>query len=151
MKRTLAVVLLAGLPAAWAVDLNAPVTTTPTLGSEIRRGADAASARAEFEHVRRGEDLKYNHCIFDVGHTADQKVADPDPFDLGLFFAAWHSLDSLFVTVLSGAPELAPSAHESARSMYVVFHHLQEKLGVTDTQLLEATGRTSGLKPRLEF
>jgi hypothetical protein len=67
-------------------------------------GADTAAECSDVHLMREGADLRHNDCISRLGSTGAQKVADPDPFRLGLFFAAWSQLDSGLELASSGAP-----------------------------------------------
>ena len=129
------------------VDLNAPVATTPTVGSEIKRGVMAALDCP----LHADGHFAYNHCVFDVESRNRQKVVDPDPFDVGLFFGAWKQLDILVKVDQEHGTQDA-NLYELTRSHYSTFHQLGQKVHVTDAQILSASGLNPvSVEPRLEY
>ena len=143
--------LIAWVDSVIAVDLNAPINTTPTVGTEIKRGMDAA-----FQCPITVDPLSFSGCIFNFETQNRQKVVDYQPFDLGLFFEAWALLDSVGYTEHEVQGDLAQKTYVVARgraaSMYKVFRSIQQKLGVTDEQLVSLSSRKKEpLAQRLEF
>jgi len=93
--RSVALVVVFGIYGmnAGAVDLDAPVSKTPTVRSELKRGNDA-----EFEcllhHVPTRIDWRsYVTCIDEAIHNATQERRLSDPFLAGMYFAIVSHLD----------------------------------------------------------
>jgi hypothetical protein len=108
------------------VDLNAPVQTKPTIGSEIKRGFDVSNQCIHF--IGEGP-LAFEGCITQLEHKSRESLADPRAFDVGIYLSAWNLLD---------IPGM--NASDSTERMYELFRIAQGKLGVTDRQAVHAIG-----------
>jgi hypothetical protein len=123
---------------AAAADLNAPVNTQPTLLTEMQRGYRAAGP-CEITLAP----LDYSTCIFDISGREAARIATPDPFDIGIYLAAWTRLDEHMQADASlpdnsyAAADLS-GARSGAASFFVVVRNLQKKLGLTDAQVWRA-------------
>jgi hypothetical protein len=124
-----------------AADINAPIETRPTVGSEITRGTLAASDCS----FRYRIDLRgLEKCISDALSTDQQKQPNFLPFEVGLFWGrctAESQLIEAFTEIAATNPLAAsklPEVRESFRSSYGVFRNYQAKLGVTDQQLVDS-------------
>jgi hypothetical protein len=133
----LGVLLMVKIASSAAMDLNAPVNTTPTVGTEIKRGVDAANAC----DTSAMEPLNYALCIQGIDDRNAQKVVDSKPFDVGLYFAAWLSMDIIGSMPASNdfARHLGEAGHSEAASMYIIYRDFQRKLGVTDDDVITAS------------
>jgi hypothetical protein len=139
--------MIAGVMAALgaAPDLNAPLDTRPTLASEMRRGW---SAEAECYDVRSSP-LEYGLCVSRLGDRESARIGDPTPYKLGLYLRAWASMDLRFRSdgelAASNAFAAAdlPGARRECASDALVARGLQKRLGLTDAQLMSATGYKS--------
>jgi hypothetical protein len=123
-----------------AADLNAPLVDRPTLGSEIKRGWDAASDC----YLHNLEALADGQCISDASSAAQQQRSNYKPFELGLYFGEWQAEDLAAISAQSLsnnviAQQEAPEHAREAGAAYTVFRHLQAELGITDAQLMAAT------------
>jgi hypothetical protein len=123
-----------------AADLNAPLVDRPTLGSEIKRGWDAATDC----NLHNLEALADGQCISEASSTAQQQHSSYKPFELGLYFGEWQAEDlaAMSAQSLSNnviAQQDAPEHTWEAQGAYVVFRRLQAELGITDAQLMAAT------------
>jgi hypothetical protein len=83
-------------------------------------------------------------------------VVDYQPFDLGLFFAAWINMDVVAYPTNpiqnAYAQERYASARREAEAMYKIFRDHQKKVGVTDEQIVSASGmKKDHLIARLAF
>jgi hypothetical protein len=139
-------------PGAQSADLSAPINTTPTLGSEIKRGIDAAFSQCPNSF----DPLAFPQCVFAIEGKNRQKVVEYQPFDLGLFFEAWIRMDVAGFPSQELQSDLAQSHYTSARrqakAMYGVFRDYQTKLGVTDEQLISLSDyKKDHLRQRLEY
>jgi hypothetical protein len=138
---------------ACAADLNTPLNETPTLGSEIKKGHQAA------EDCSRGlpDPEMFVACISAQGSKSEQSTVNPKPFLLGLYFGAWWNTDLLAESAKSlpdnvFAQQRYPQWQNAAQGELTVVRTYQHDLGVTDGQLLEATGRDDPrTKARLTF
>jgi hypothetical protein len=144
--------MLMAFQSAPGVDLNAPLDTRPTLGSEMRRGYEAAS---ECSIVLQA--LDYELCTGRIGQAESARIGDATAFKLGLSLAAWAALDLHVQTdeKLTDNPmaraEL-PQARRWAASEFVVVRYFQRKLNLTDVQVRSgAGGINDALKPRWDF
>jgi hypothetical protein len=129
--------MLINYPAS-AVDLNKPINNTPTVATEIKRGSDAAW---QCDSVMTNA-LDYARCIFKVEELNRQKVVDYQPFDLGLFFAAWLNLDITAGSVKKVMGEDSTrfqDAYREADSMFTLFSSVQAEMKVSDKQLINIT------------
>lgn len=137
-----------------APDLNAPIDTQPTIGSEINRGTKAAFD-CSLQHV--SDALAFGECVSDAISADEQKQPNSLPFEVGALWGECTSEALLVKTDLELAPtnsvaaEELPSAQRELALSYKAFRHYQEKLGVTDQQLVAAVddlseaGRQSSL------
>jgi hypothetical protein len=136
---------------ARAVDLNAPVVNTPTVGSEIKRGFNAAMG---CNILLSGPE--FGLCIADIGEKVEQQTTNSDPFTVGLYFHAWEMMD------IAGYPDkpltfdLAKAryadAQQEAAGLFKVWTHYEKQLGVTDDQIISAIGiKGDKLKDRIAF
>jgi len=123
-----------------AADLNAPLSDHPTLGSEIKRGWDAAFDCS----LHNLNALADGQCISDASSAAQQQHSNYKPFELGLYFGEWQAEDLAAMSAQSLSNNVitrqaAPEHAREAAGAYTVFHHLQVELGVTDAQLMATT------------
>src|SRR6266536_1358723 len=100
--------------------LDAPLKpSTPTVGSEIYRGFSAPNActplvllagRMQRDPDERDHDERkaYRECIETLHNNAIQNYSSNAPFDVGLFFRAWHDA----VTKLEVRSRLIAEARE---------------------------------------
>jgi hypothetical protein len=163
--RSIARSAIAGLPVfiglygvLAAADLNAPVNNTPTIGSEIARGIDAANNCPMMRPRKVVDDDTYS-CIAGIANTNRQRMTAFEPFLLGLYFRSWLVMD--VAAYPSKAPDdaigerLETSARRDASEFYAAFRGYQKQLGVTDEQLIQATksagGSTASNQARLDF
>jgi hypothetical protein len=128
---------------AFAADLNAPISTTPTLGSEIRRGNEAAlDCAGSLSTTENPAD--FTRCINETQSKNDQKPGETRPFTLGLFFYAWVLERAFLMGEPEGhiAPNLPPRNLAYIKSdenlNFRIFRGEQKELGLTDAQLLSA-------------
>jgi len=142
--RLLSILFLTPLTASSAADQSAAIDSTSTLETEIRRGVYAESACAAIAVAQ-----DYVRCIFAVEARNQQKVVDYKPFDTGLFFRAWIAMDLLgnprSSADSSSSPQAAEAARQQAASMYTVFRADQRKVGVTDEQMIAASGMSKSI------
>jgi hypothetical protein len=136
--------MVLAIGAASATEPTSPVDTTPTPGAEIKRGIDAASACSGTLSAS-----DYVHCIFAVEARNQPMVVDYKPFDTGLFFKAWITMDLRANPTQPPANDLEIQGVEAARhqsaSMYIVFRADQRKVGVADEQLIDASNLPKSL------
>jgi len=145
----LSIPFLTPVAASSAADQSAALDSTSTLETEIRRGVEAESACSAITVAQ-----DYVQCIFAVEARNQQKVVDYKPFDTGLFFKAWIAMDLLGNPSGPANPNSEPQAvaagRHQAASMYTVFRADQRKIGVTDEQMIAASGMSKSiLEPRL--
>ena len=136
------VCLLAFGDVSFAADLNAPVSTTPTLGSEIHRGG-AAAADCAFNVNFEINALKFRQCLQGADSKNDQQRGETKPFSLGLYFEAWLLKYSLFNGERRhpgriSAANLVIDKREVA-SDFDIFRGLQRDLNISDAQLLSVS------------
>ncbi|HEX5264230.1 MAG TPA: hypothetical protein VFW13_11920 [Phenylobacterium sp.] len=143
---------LAYANAAWGTDVNAPLDTRPTLQTEMHRGYLAASGCAITL-----EALQYAICISHVSDAEEAKISNANPFNLGLFLAAWRVLDQQ-VRSFASLPDnrfaraAVPESQEQAASEFVVLRGLQKRLGLSDLQVRAASGaQNDALAERWNF
>jgi hypothetical protein len=141
---TLGILLLTPVGASSAADQSLITDSASTLETEIKRGVQAESACSA---IADAED--YAHCIFAVEARNQQKVVDYKPFDTGLFFKAWITLDLLGnpggpADTRSASPAAA-AARQQAASLYTVFRADQRKVGATDELMIAASGMPSSI------
>lgn len=129
--------------AAQAPDLNAPIDTRPTIGSEINRGNKAAFD-CSLQNV--ADALSFSQCVSDAISADQQKQPNSLPFMVGAYWGECVSEALMVKTDLELAPTNSiaaaelPTAQRALALSYSVFRHYQEKLGVTDEQLIAADG-----------
>lgn len=135
-----AVLLLTGIPAQ-AADLNSSIDTHPTVGSEIKRGDDAAF---ECGLHNIADPLSTSICVSNAVSEDKQRQPNSIPFVVGAFWGECKqqalSVDSssqLAATNSLAAAEL-PAAKRALAQAYEVFRHYQKQLDVTDEQLVDA-------------
>ena len=75
---------------ALGADLNAPINTTPTLGSEIARGASAAR---NCIITQTNRPIMGALCVHKQESQNRERMGNYEPFPLGLNFNAWKLLD----------------------------------------------------------
>jgi hypothetical protein len=127
--------------AAQAPNLNAPIDTRPTIGSEINRGYSAAFD-CSLQHV--ADALPFSQCVSDAVSTDQQKQPNSLPFMVGAYWgecvseALMVKSDRELAASNSVAAASLPDAERELGMSYPVFRHYQQKLGVTDQQLVEA-------------
>jgi hypothetical protein len=101
--------------------------------------------------------LDYEICIDHLSEAEEAKIADADPFDLGLSLAAWFTLDLKLQASRRMADNPFAQAEiaedlRGAASEFVVVRGLQKKLGLTDSQVRGASdAREDALAPRWRF
>jgi hypothetical protein len=157
MKARLAIVALVmvAVGTADAVDMNSPAPRTITIGSEIQRGAEAAGQCSP-----KLEPGDYVACIDGIVGRAAENATNDDPFMLGMFLAAWTTVD-VDVRVDEMFPNVGPpaasgvSALEWASSEFRRMRAFQAKLGVSDDQLVETATKlllgSSDFRQRLAY
>jgi len=122
-------------------DLNAPIDTRPTVGSEINRGYSAAFD-CSLQHV--AEPLSFSECVTEATSADQQKQPNSVPFIVGAYWgecgqeALMVKSDQDLASTNSIAATILPEAQRELATSYPVFRHYQEKLGVTDEQLVAA-------------
>jgi hypothetical protein len=133
--------ILAGSADATAqADLNAPLDVRPTLKSEILRGWNAA------QRCQIGlPPLDYALCVTRVIDEDQARNGVPDPFVLGATLREWFIADIAVqtdakLTDNAYAQAEAPEARRQCAAAALVAAGLQRKLGLTDAQLMAATG-----------
>lgn len=141
MKAAILALTLTLTPAvAGAVDLNAPLDMHPTLQTEMHRGFLAAD-QCKITLAPLDLDL----CIDHIAELEQAKISNADPFELGLFLAAWLELD-LKMGSDEGLPDnfiaqaQLPEDKRGAAANFTVVRGLQKKLGLTDAQVRAASG-----------
>jgi hypothetical protein len=133
--------ILALAPAKHAPDLNAPIDTRPTIASEINRG-NRAAFDCSLQNV--SEAPSFSECVSDAISSDQQKQTNSLPFMVGAYWGECSSealmvkSDSKLAPTNSVAAASLPDAERQLALSYPVFRHYQEKLGVTDEQLIEA-------------
>ena len=141
----LGVLIMVPVAGSCAADLDTPINTTPTLGSEIKRGIDAELACQS--RAMAANDFAL--CTFAIEEKNRQKVVDYNAFDVGLFFNAWLTMD-IFANP-SGPPDndlaksVAAASHSEAAKMLTVYRSLRKKVGVTDEQVIAISGMSKNL------
>ena len=121
---------------AAAADLNAPLDEKPTLGSEIKRGWNAAFD-CSLAHIVDVQGM--NDCTSAAGSKAHQERPNPDPFLLGLYlgstlhFAAQAERPDPVGGPIPGVSDQATNKR-NAEEDFAVYASEQKKLGVTDEQ-----------------
>ena len=127
--------------ATQAPDLNAPIDTRPTIASEINRG-NRAAFDCSLQHV--SDALSFSECVSDAISTDQQKQPNSVPFMVGAYWgecateALMVKSDLELASTNSVAAAILPDAQRELPMSYPVFRHYQEKLGVTDEQLIAA-------------
>ena len=127
--------------AAQTADLNAPINTRPTIGSEIKRGHDVAFDCS----IKFADDvISLSECVNDALSVNRQRQVDTLPFELGAFLQECQQEAFL----IKAETELAPTNSLAARELPEVRRHLalcypilrndQKKLKITDEQLIKA-------------
>jgi len=134
-------------------DLNAPLDEKPTLGSEIKRGWQAAFD-CSLAHIVDVQGM--NDCTSAAGSKAQQERPNSDPFLLGLYlgsslhFAAQAERPDPAGGPVPGISDQATN-QRNAEEDFAVYASEQKKLGVTDEQAvgtvtdLNDTGRQQAL------
>jgi hypothetical protein len=116
-------------------DLSAPVVPSqPTIGSEIRRGADAATACERVDVVV--ETQLYMDCV-DAAHNDNRQRMGSgyDAFDTGLYFVERRKLQILLGAAAKSSildPGMIRAAFDLADANYRL---ARDHVGVTDDQV----------------
>jgi hypothetical protein len=153
-RTSAAAVLAAGLlfsGSVKAADLNAPINTTPTLGSEIARGSSAAADCM----ITNYRPTLGTLCVRKLESQNRERMGNYEPFALGLNFTSWKFLD-IWAFPRPGTPalEISEEARQMATPFFVAFRDYQRRLGVSDDQLISAEGtgaNGNSIKARIEF
>jgi hypothetical protein len=132
---------LALAPAKQTLDLNAPIDTRPTIASEINRG-NRAAFDCSLQHV--SDALSFSECVSDAITADQQKQPNSLPFMIGAYWGECASealmvkSDSELAATNSLAAAMLPDAQRQLALSYPVFRHYQQRLGITDEQLVAA-------------
>ena len=79
-----AIAFAVSIEVALAANINAPLDTRPTIGSEIRRGYSTALGC----FIRHNMVSTFDDCILAAGAKAEQELSNSAPFLLGLNYGA---------------------------------------------------------------
>lgn len=125
--------------AAQAADLNAPIPTTPTLGSEIKRGFSVAQACSDRSQLG-GQMFR---CVDDASKANRARaVGGDDAFSLGLYFGGWYYANFALGAAarMSGMETYKADWQRQADGNWTLFRVYQKKLDLTDVQVVTAAG-----------
>ncbi|HEX3653381.1 MAG TPA: hypothetical protein VHU18_11220 [Rhizomicrobium sp.] len=118
-----------------SISLDAPVSQTPTVRTEIQRGWAAANKCDSTLGA-----LGYGECIFKLSNEEGSRLTDAKPFTLGLMLNAWFTEDLLVgvdvkMTTNVVAQRELPEARRQAAADFVIVRELQRKIGLSDSQV----------------
>jgi hypothetical protein len=135
-----------------AADLNAPIETKPTVGSEIRRGTEAA-----FDCFSRNVMSPFDaeECTSNVEAQNRQRLqAGFEPFSLGAYYMGWFLADGFAFNAKLGEA-LTAQWHRVATDLFASYRDFQNRLSLTNDQLITAGKFTekgaADAKARIEF
>jgi hypothetical protein len=134
-----------------AADLNSPIVTKPTLGSEINRGTSAAFDCVVSNAINA---LGAGKCISEVESQNHQRMMTGyEAFSLGAFFYGWMLADRLaFAPAQNNVGQtINENWRRAAAPLFVTFRDLQRRLGVTDDQLITAGRGQANTKERIAY
>lgn len=141
MTHTIIIAIGAAAIAGGAISgpLDAPVLPrTPTVGSEIHRGADAAAACHPLNAVEAPQ--AYVECIEDAHNQNRQAMGSGfEAFDAGLYFKARRQFEILVRLTAKdplGNAALIRSDFDMEDARYQI---ARDKLGLTDAQVMMAS------------
>ena len=121
--------------AAPASALDAPIIpATPTVGSEIKRGADAANRCSDLNQMPTEAD-GYINCI-DASQSANRQsmAAGYDAFDVGLYSKAKRALDVSAKILSVREPEISAILYSKFKVYEIRYQQDLEKLHLTDDE-----------------
>ena len=131
-KALLAIVaILCAARAQAASKLDAPIEQQrPTVRSEIYRGISAHSNTCGIDASRQLD------CVFAIQNANVQRNTSTDAFNAGVFFGAWLISATHEDAVREASHQ---EVHTDALRFYRSMKGYQEKLGIDDAALCEAT------------
>jgi hypothetical protein len=135
-----------------AADLNAPIEAKPTVGSEIKRGTEAA-----FDCFSRNVMVPFDaeECTSNVESQNRQRLmAGFEPFSLGAYYMGWFLADGFAFNDKLGSA-LSAQWRRVAADLFASYRDYQNRLGLTNDQLITAGKFTvqgaANAKTRIEF
>ncbi len=132
----------------FAIDLNTPIETKPTIRSEIKRGYQSIFT---FCHSAMYlEELKI--CVDKVKEENLRQDKETESFLLGFYFGAWHdTVVSMFTLRLLEKPLKEANLKEPDYAFgeiwgifyFMDFRKIQKQFGIDDLTLCDITGARS--------
>jgi hypothetical protein len=120
-------------------DLNRQLNDTPTLGSEILRGMNAAT------NCTMSTSATLLACAVESITANRQKLVESAPFELGISFGCWFYLGAQMPVLerYSKTMKVAATKLKQARagreSCFQMWYDIEDRLGLTDRQLVTAS------------
>jgi len=137
---------LTGAAFAQQISLDAPlVQEQPSLRSEIKRGSGAAFDCGSQNTMAPAA---LSTCLFNASSANRGKMSQGyDPFDIGLMFRGWTEFSIMSSSLRSGnLAHDAANAESFEKIFWSAYIALRKKVGLTDDQVIDATGLTSRVK-----
>lgn len=139
MKYGMMSALLLVVQPAYA-QLNSPIApSTPTVGSEIKRGADAGERCASLFMMPTKRD-GFANCIDSSQAANRQRMGNGnDAFDLGIYLIAKRNMDVAAEVMKPRAAAIEISILEGRSSLYEIkMRHARERLNVSEADVERA-------------
>jgi hypothetical protein len=153
MQQTLATllisctVLVSSVAAGGDNPLDKPVTSQPTVRSEIKRGWDAA-----FDCGLKGGPFEIEAAAdcFDAAQRENrQKMSTGyEPFAVGCYFGAWSHFRIVADVLKSHPVGNAATAEHRAEGFWKSYRENAKSLGLTDDDVLETVGAKTPLREK---